>query len=220
MKQIFEIYCPNQLTPNTFADSTNTINRNNILVHQISTGLTFSCIITLCHDFKLLPSLFNRNQLLTIYQLVLAKQYSTNNISTNSSIEQNYSKYIFPSILHDDNTTSSTANTNDNNTIINDSNIIISNNESYLHALDITNKLYLSFPRFLDFLVIASLRCPIFKSTDTCIMKVSNFFLLLHQSCQTNEKYLSSIKYRSKEMIAFRVNPLLATSSITSPTNR
>lgn len=66
---------------------------------------------------------------------------------------------------------------------------------------------HLLFPQFLDFILLVALRCPMFRGTASPVVKLSNLMLLLNQS---QGKHILAKKFRSKEVVVFRVNPVFA----------
>lgn len=54
---------------------------------------------------------------------------------------------------------------------------------------------------------MAALRCPMLRGTSSAVMKLSNLLLLLNQS---RGKHKIDARFRWKELIVFKVNPLSA----------
>jgi hypothetical protein len=64
-----------------------------------------------------------------------------------------------------------------------------------------------SSTQFLDFILMVALRCPMFRGPSPAVVKLSNLLLLLNQS---RGKHKIDEKFRWKELVVFKVNPVLA----------
>lgn len=69
--------------------------------------------------------------------------------------------------------------------------------------------------QFLDFILLVALRCPMFRGASSPVVKLSNLMLLLNQS---QGKHKLAKKFRSKELVVFRVNPVFAMAASFSTT--
>jgi hypothetical protein len=61
--------------------------------------------------------------------------------------------------------------------------------------------------QFLDFILMVALRCPMFRGPAPAVVKLSNLLLLLNQS---RGKHKIDEKFRWKELVVFKVNPVFA----------
>jgi hypothetical protein len=62
----------------------------------------------------------------------------------------------------------------------------------------------------LDFILMVALRCPMFRGTASPVVKLSNLLLLLNQS---KGKHKIDEKFRWKELVVFKVNPVFAVAA-------
>ena len=169
----------------------------------IGGGLTFSCLVTFFHDFQLSPSLFNRLQMLKVFHSLFRNNNINDARATGSDITTRQHKQ------------SSLQQFFDSSKIMVSSHLITLS-ESLSHTegekgerdyeltlIDIEHKLFLTFPQFLDFLILSAITCPMFKSSEPSFLKVSNFLLLLSQGSKSDRLF------RTKEVLTFRVNPMM-----------
>ena len=176
-------------------------------------GLTFSCLVTFFHDFQLSPSLFNRLQMLKVFHSLFRNNNINDARATGGDSNTRQHKQ------------SSLQQFFDSSKIIVSSHLITLS-ESLSHTegekgerdyeltlIDIEHKLFLTFPQFLDFLILSAITCPMFKSTEPPFLKVSNFLLLLSQGSKNDRLF------RTKEVLSFRVNPMMMslTTATASP---
>jgi hypothetical protein len=168
-------------------------------------GLTFSCLVTFFHDFQLSPSLFNRLQMLKVFHSLFRNNNindarATGGDSTTRQHKQSLQQFF------------------DSSKIMVSSHLIslsesLSQTEGEgdyeLTLIDIEHKLFLTFPQFLDFLILSAITCPMFKSSESPFLKVSNFLLLLSQGSKND-------RFRTKEVLSFRVNPMMMVLATTT----
>ena len=64
--------------------------------------------------------------------------------------------------------------------------------------------------QFLDLILLIALRCPMFRGPSPAVVKLSNLLLLLNRS---NGKNKIEQKFRWKELVVFRANPVFAVAA-------
>lgn len=70
--------------------------------------------------------------------------------------------------------------------------------------------LFSFFLQFLDLILLIALRCPMFRGPSPAVVKLSNLLLLLNRS---KGKTKIEQKFRWKELVVFRVNPVFAVAA-------
>jgi len=152
-----------------------------------SGGLPFSGVVNFCRDFEVSPEMLSRPQLLELFESVLQAERELIEHTVNVLSDAGKMDKISNSALN------GTSKTFDSATKLADA-----KSDS------------ISFPQFLDLILLIALRCPMFRGPSPAVVKLSNLLLLLNRS---NGKNKIEQKFRWKELVVFRANPVFAVAA-------